>query len=292
MSATGLPLPDAPGPPGSGGRSEPVGRHDRAGEHYRATGVIRSEWTKLRSVRSTMWSLLVTVVLTIGIGILATSVVASRWTRLDIVDRLTFDPVRQSLTGLLFAQLALGVLGVLVVSAEYGTGTIRSTLAAVPNRPLVLASKVAVFGTVALVVSEVVSFGAFAIGQSILRGSTPSATLSTPGALRAVVGGGIYLTVLGLLALGLAAVIRHTAGAISAFVGVLLILPLIVQALPTSVVDAVGKYLPANIGVTMTSLRPRLSEHDFGPWVGLAILGGYALLALLAGGFLMVRRDA
>ena len=121
---------------------------------YRARGVLRAEWTKLRTVRSTIWSLLATVVLTIGIGALATAVIAARWNQLSLFQRLTFDPVSQSLTGLLFAQLALGVLGMLVVSGEYGTGTIRSTLAAVPNRPLVLAAKAVVFGLVALVVSE------------------------------------------------------------------------------------------------------------------------------------------
>lgn len=269
----------------SGGRQVPLG-------HYGAWGVVRSEWTKLRSVRSTTWSLLVTVVLTVGIGALATAVVAARWDRLDLVDRLTFDPVRQSLTGLLFAQLAMGVLGVLTVSAEYGTGTIRSTLAAVPNRSLVLAAKTAVFGMVALVVSEAASFAAFGLGQSILEGNTPSATLGTPGALRAVVGGGLYLTVLGLFALGLAVVVRHTAGAISAFVGVLLILPLIVQALPSSVVAAVSRYLPADIGVTVMSLHRRPSVHAFSPWVGLAVLCGYAVLALAAGAAVLLRRDA
>jgi len=136
--------------------------------HYGPAGALRAEWTKFRSVRSTTWSLLATVVLTLGIGILATSVEAARWNQLSLVDRLTFDPVRLSLTGLLFSQLSIGVLGVLVVSAEYGTGTIRATLAAIPNRPMVLAAKAVVFGLVALVVSEVIAFSAFFIGQAIL----------------------------------------------------------------------------------------------------------------------------
>jgi hypothetical protein len=260
---------------------------------YRARGVIASEWTKLRTVRSTTWSLVATVLLTIALGILATAIEANRWSQLGLVDRLTFDPVRLSLTGLLFGQLAIGILGVLVVSAEYGTGTIRSTLAAVPNRPLVLAAKTLVFGLVALVVGEVLCFAAFFIGQAILHGTTPTASLGQPGVLRAVAGGGLYLTALGLLALGLAAITRHTAGAISAFVGVLLILPLIVQALPTSVINAVAKFLPATIGVTMIGTRPSLDGgHPFSPWVGMAVLAGYAVVALVVGGWLMVRRDA
>lgn len=278
-------------PAGSGSRGAVLGT---SSGHYRAAGVLRSELTKLRSVRSTTWSLAATVVLTVGIGALATAVVAARWDHLSVVQRVTFDPTSQSLTGLLFAQLALGVLGILVVSGEYGTGSIRSTLAAVPNRPLVLAAKAVVFGVVALVVSEAVAFAAFVLGQALLSGSTPTASLSQSGPLRAVIGGGLYLTVLGLFALGLAAILRHTAGAISAFVGVLLILPLILQALPTSIINAVGKYLPANIGVTMTTVNgpAHLDQHAFSPWAGLGVLGGYAAAALLVGGWVMVRRDA
>jgi ABC-2 type transport system permease protein len=261
--------------------------------HYRPSGVVRAEWTKLRTVRSTTWSLLLTVVLAIGIGILTTGFAAARWHQLGPVEQLTFDPTARSLTGLLFGQLVVGVLGVLVVSAEYSTGTIRATLAAVPNRPLVLAAKTLVFGVVALVVSEVTSFVAFFIGQAILKGSTPYATLGQPGVLRAVVGSGLYLTVLGLLALGLASIFRHTAGAISAFVVILLILPLILQALPQSIINSVGKFLPVNIGVTMIATKPSFDQGaPFPPWVGLGILAAYALGALLVGGWLMVQRDA
>ncbi len=263
--------------------------------HYRFSGVLRSEWTKLRSVRSTVWSLLTMIVLTIGIGVLATATVAAHWQHLGLEFKLTFDPVRQSLTGILFGQLCLGVLGVLVVSAEYGTGTIRATLSAAPKRIRVLLAKVVVFGTVALVVSELLTFATFFIGQLILSGSAPDATLGQPGVLRAVVGGGLYLTILAMLAMGLASIIRHTAGAISAFVAILLIVPLILQALPTSIVDAVGKYIPANIGATVTSTSGVASfegHNAFPPFVGLLVLAVYAVVALTVGGWMMVRRDA
>ena len=184
---------------------------------YRAIDVMRSEWTKLRTVRSTTWSLVATLVLTVGIGIVATALVAWRWPHLDAGFRETFDPVRQSLTGLLFGQLALGVLGVLVVSSEYSSGSIRATLTASPNRPLLLAAKTAVFGTVALVFSEVLMFATYFIGQAILTGQAPHAALGQPGVARAVIGGGIYITLLALIGMGLAAIIRHTAGAISVF---------------------------------------------------------------------------
>ena len=159
-----------------------------------------------------------------------------------------FDPISTSLIGVIVSQFAIGVLGVLVMSAEYGTGTIRATLSAAPRRPLVLVAKVIVFGVVALVVAEVVSFLAFFVGQALLTAPAPHATLSSPGAWRAVVGSGLYVAVLGLFSLGLATIIRHTAGAISAFVGILLVLPLIVQALPTSLSLDVRRFLPDRIG--------------------------------------------
>jgi ABC-type transport system involved in multi-copper enzyme maturation permease subunit len=257
--------------------------------------VLRSEWTKLRSVRSTTWSLLATIAATVGIGVVAAATEANRWTHLSRTDRLIFDPTNLSLTGLLFGQLAIGVLGVLVMSGEYGTGTIRATLAAIPNRPLVLAAKAAVFGAVALVVSEVASFAAFFIGQAILgSGPAPHASLSDPAVLRAVMSGGLYLALLGLLALGLATIIRHTAGAITTFVGVLLVVPLVLQAFPSSIRNAVAKYLPANLGQAMTSVHPTTigGSTSFSPWVSFSILCGYAIAALAVGGWLLARRDA
>jgi hypothetical protein len=263
--------------------------------HQHFTGSLRAEWTKLRSVRSTVWCVVAAVAGGIGIGILATSSEASTWRNGGIIEQVLFDPTSISLTGLLFAQLAVGVLGVLTMSAEYGTGTIRATLGAVPRRPAVLLAKVVVFGAMALAVSEAVSFAAFFIGQAILSGSTPTATLSQPGVARAVVGGGLYLTVLGLLALGLATVIRHTAGTIFTFVAILLILPLVVSAFPAKYGHPVGKFLPATIGAAMTATTARGAHQDFlpsfPPWRGFGVLCAYAVAALVVGGVLMVRRD-
>jgi len=193
----------------------------------------------------------------------------------------------------------------------------------VPRRPVVLTAKVLVFGAVAVVVSEVLAFAAFAVGQALLSAkhavgssafaaqraqqlgvkiphdakgllSTGSASLGQPGVLRAVVGAGLYLAVLGLLALGLATIIRHTAGAISAFVGVVLVLPLIVQALPASLSDAVARYLPANIGLVMFSTNglPDRLGPAFSPWTGFAILVLYTVVILGIGCWVLVRRDA
>ncbi len=257
-------------------------------------GVLRSEWTKLRTVRSTTWSLAATVLLSIAIGMLATGTAASHWSQRSLIDRLTFDPTSRSLTGLLFGQLAVGVLGVLTMSAEYGTGTIRATLAAVPRRWRVLVAKAIVFFVLVVIVGELVSFVAFSVGQVMLGSGPPHATLGQPGVLRAVVSGGLYLAILGLLALGMATIVRHTAGAISAFVGVLFVLPLIAQALPTAIQHAVSRYLPAFIGAATTSTRPgvRAAFDAFPAWEGLAILGGYAVAALVIGAWVLERRDA
>jgi hypothetical protein len=270
-------------PAATGRRPVPPGR-------YGLPGLLASEWTKLRSVRSTLWTLAVTVVLGIGLGALATATTAARWAQTSLISRITFDPTRTSLTGLLFAQLAIGILGVLVVSAEYGTGTIRATFAAAPRRPPVLAAKALVFGAVTLVVGEVVSFAAFFLGQWLLTPKAPHTTLGGAGVLRAVVGGGLYLLVLGLFALGIASIVRHTAGSIGAFVVVLLVLPIIVTALPSSIGNHIGKFLPANIGVVLLSVQPQ--ANSFGPWSGLLLLAGYTAVVLVVGGFLLVHRDA
>lgn len=253
-------------------------------------GVIGSEWLKLRSVRSTTWTLLTTAVLTIGIGALGCWAEKSRWSRISALQRLHFDPTSRSLSGVFLGQLTIGVLGVLVISSEYASGMIRSTLAAITSRSLVIATKALVFVFVAFVVSEAIAFASFFIGQSVLTGGPPHATLGEPSVLRAVFGSGLYLALLGLLALGLASIIRHTAGAITVFVGVVLILPLLTSALPTSMANDVSPYLPLTIGSAIKSVSPQ--SHAFSPWTGLLLLAGYAILALVVGAWLMTRRDA
>lgn len=270
--------------PAIGSRKElPPGR-------YGIAGLLRSEWAKLRTVRSTMWTLGITLLLGIGIGAIATAETRAHWSTMSPGSRAGFDPISTSLIGVFIAQFAIGVLGALAMSAEYGTGTIRATFSAAPRRPLVLVAKAAVFGAVALVVAEVVALLAFFLGQALLSAPATHASLHSPGALRAVVGSGLYICVLGLFSLGLATIIRHTAGAISAFVGILLVLPLVVQALPTSIELDVRPYLPDRIGAEMISLHS--FPGSFSPWVGFLILCGYAVAALAAGAVLLVRRDA
>ncbi|HEY2563395.1 MAG TPA: hypothetical protein VGI44_06760, partial [Acidimicrobiales bacterium] len=246
---------------------------------------------KLTSVRSTIWTLVVTAVAGVGIGAIVTSAQAARFSGRSLAARLAFDPTRSSLSGILLAQLAIGVLGVLVMSAEYSTGTIRATFSVAPRRLMVLVAKVLLFAVVAFVVGEIVSFAAFLLGQHILAGKTPTASLSDPTVARAVVSAGLFLTALGLMALGLATIIRHTAAAISTFVGMLFILPVIADVLPSSFANDVNRFLPADIGTRMLSVNYHGTD-TFGPWLGFALLGGYAAVLLIAGGVLLVRRDA
>jgi ABC-2 type transport system permease protein len=299
--ADGTPQPNDAEPERSGralstsksgdGASTWTGKATRPGR-YGISGLLRSEWTKLRTVRSTVWTLGVTVVLGIGVSVLATAETRAHWLTTSATNRQGFDPISTSLIGVLISQFAIGVLGVLVMSAEYGTGTIRATLSAAPRRPLVLIAKVIVFGAVALVVAEVVSFLAFVIGQALLTAPARHATLASPGAWRAVLGSGLYVAVLGLFSLGLATIIRHTAGAIAAFVGILLVLPLIVRALPTSLSLDVLRFLPDRIGAQIINGPADSLPNAFSPWVGLLILVGYTAAVLVIGGVLLVRRDA
>jgi ABC-type transport system involved in multi-copper enzyme maturation permease subunit len=258
--------------------------------HYRFSGLLRSEWTKLRTVRSTMWILGVTVLIGVGLAGLATGVTRAHWPTMPPAQRAAYDPIGGSLIGVFFGQFIIGVLGVLAVSAEYGTGTIRATFSAAPGRLRVLAAKTLVFGAVALVISEITAFASFFLGQAILTAPAAHVTIGSPGALRAVAGSGLYLCVIGLFSLGLATLIRHTAGAISAFTGTLLVIPVIGTALPSSLDNDLSRYFPLRIGAEMVSGQPL--SHAFSPWTGLAVLCVYAAVFLVIGGAVLVNRDA
>jgi ABC-type transport system involved in multi-copper enzyme maturation permease subunit len=261
--------------------------------HYRLADLARSEWTKLTSVRSTMWTLAITVVLGLGVSAIATAETRANWSTMNPGSIRGFDPVATSLIGVFISEFALGVLGVLAMSAEYSSGTIRAVFAAAPHRLRVLAAKVLVFTAVAVVVAEFVSFASFFLGQALLSPPAIHATLASPGALRAVVGCGLYVASLGLLGLGLATIIRQSAGAISVFVGILLILPLVVQALPSSLFVEIRRFLPDDIGaVTITTNNSFAGTGAFPPWGGLAILVGYAVAINVIGAMLLTRRDA
>jgi ABC-2 type transport system permease protein len=263
--------------------------------------VLGSEATKIRSVRSTMWTLLVAIFATAGIGALICLARVSRWSNFGPRELQSFDATMFSLRGVFLAQLAIGVLGVLVISSEYSTGMIRTTLAAVPQRRLLLSAKVIVFAVVAFVVAVVGCFGAFWAGQAILAAKMVPAfhglparpggvSIADPGVLRAVLGGAVYLTAVGLLGLALGVLLRRTAGAIATLFGLVLVLPALVSALPSPWDTNVTKFLPSDTGMALFSVR-HTSDH-LQPAAALAVLAAYVVVALGLATVVLVRRDA
>jgi ABC-type transport system involved in multi-copper enzyme maturation permease subunit len=252
--------------------------------------VVRSEWTKLISLRSTRYALAATLLLAIGIGILACAVFESRWPHLSAADRHDFHPLSVSLAGVNFAQLALGVLGVLVITGEYSTGMIRSTLAAVPRRLPVLWGKALVFGATALAVSLPATFIVFWAGQAILSGRHINIALGDPGVFRALIGAPLFLTAMGLFGFALGAIVRSTAGGIAALAGIVFVLPPIVGLLPTSVANSIDPYLPSNAGGAIWTITP--DPGTLAPWAGFGIFCAYVAVAMAIAAVLLVRRDA
>jgi ABC-2 type transport system permease protein len=257
------------------------------------TGALRSEFTKIRSVRSTHWTLLALIVVTVGIGALGSWGAASHWSQMAPGERATFDPTQQSLFGLILSQLIIAVLGALTITSEFGTGMIRTSLAAMPRRGTLIAAKGVVFAAVALVTGLVASFAAFFLGQALMSGKHINATLGQPHVLSAVIGGALFLTVCGLLAFGLGLMIRHTAGAISAAVGLLFVLFIMVNFLPQSWQNDIVRWLPFNDGSGVWRDQANLAaNHLFAPWTGFAVFCGYAVVAIAAGLILFRKRNA
>jgi ABC-2 type transport system permease protein len=243
--------------------------------------LLRSEWAKIRTVRSTYWTLAVTVAAIVGLAAAFCAAEPGPY-------NAGFDPVATSLAGVLLAQLAIGVLGALVITSDYSTGMIRSTFIAAPQRRTLIAAKAAVFGAVAFVIGTVASFAAFFVGQSIL--GSHGVSLSSPGALRAVVGVGLYLGLLAVFAIGLGTIIRSTPGTIATVLGTLLVLPSIAPVLPHAIRDTVEKYLPSNAGQAIGATVK--SSSSLSPWAGIAVFALYAAVALVIGLILVRRRDA
>lgn len=252
--------------------------------------VILSEWTKFRSLRSTVFSMLAAVVFIVGLSALVPSVIVAHWPPRNPGEAFAFDPTARSLSGIFLAQLAIGVLGVLLITGEYATGMIRATFAAVPARLPVLWAKAAVFATVTLVLTLPSVLGAFLIGQSILTAKHLQAHLSDPGVLRAVIGAALYLTVVGLLGIGLGALLRNTAAGISTLFGLLFVIPIIVRFLPSSWADPISKYLPGSAGQAVTRVRP--DPAMLAPWTGFGLFCAYAVVVLIAAAVSLRRRDA
>jgi ABC-type transport system involved in multi-copper enzyme maturation permease subunit len=257
--------------------------------------VVRSEWTKFRSLRSTIVTLSVAVILTVGMGALFTRVTASEWSTYSAADKAGFDPIGLSLGGFLFSQLALGVLAVLLITGEYSTGMIRASLTAVPRRLPVLWGKLAVFAGVVFAIGLAASAVSFTIGQALLQSTGRSVGFDAAGALRSVLGAALYVTVAGMVAMGLGALLRNTAAAITTFVGVFFLLPPLTSLLPSAWSTQIAPYLPSNAGGALWGMGASSAGGGDGmlsPWTGFALLCLYAAVVIAAGAWRLRRADA
>jgi ABC-2 type transport system permease protein len=264
-----------------------TGTLEAGGQRVTLPRVIRMEWIKFWSLRSTGYTLAITVLLLVGIAAIISGVIGNG----DGPDANDFgDPTSISLGGVTFASLAVATLGVLMSAGEYATGTIRATLAAVPARLPVLWAKALVFAAVAFGFMLVAVLGAFLVGQAILSSrGLDTAALSDAGVLRAVVGSAVYLTGAGLIGLAVGWLLRNTAAAITTVVGALFLLPGLFQLLPQSWNDNVAPYLPSNAAGAFTSVT---STGSLSAWSGLAVFAGYVAVLLVAAAGVLKRRDA
>jgi ABC-2 type transport system permease protein len=258
-------------------------------EHYRIKHVARSEIAKILTLRSTA----ITLGLTFVACLLVTGLVSHAALHHNPGYYVGFDATQASLTGMITVALTGGVFGALLITGEYSSGTIRTTLSAAPKRPLLLATKMGVTAVLAAVVCEVLSFVSFFLGQAILSGGgAPSATLASPGAARAVVLTGLFIALIALMSFGFGLIFRSTAAAIAAFAGVIFVLPLVMHGISETGV----RYLPTNI--LTDSVMSTVNQGQGGPFgpvspvVGLLLMVVYAAIALAVGAVVFVRRDA
>jgi ABC-2 type transport system permease protein len=252
--------------------------------------VVVSEWTKLHSLRSTRWSLLVAILLTIALPLLVAAVTASHWSHMRPEERANRHPVEIALIGVQVAQLAIAVLGVLVITGEYSTGMIRASMTAVPKRLPVLWAKVLVFAAVTLVIMVGPVLIAFFGSQAILNGHhILQISFSHGGVARSILGGAVYLMLIGVFALAIGAIVRNTAGGIAAFAGLFFVIPPLLDILPTNWNNSISPWLPTNAGESIFALTH--GSHTLSPAGGLALFSGYCALALAVAAVLLVRRD-
>ena len=284
--STGTAVADAAGPAGASAVPQP----GECSLPVQLGRVLRAEWVKLRSVRSTLASLAATAGVCIAFAVLMSYGVVSRWDRMRPAQRADFHAATNSVSGVLFGQLVIGALGVLAIGAEYSTGTIRASICATPQRLVMYAGKIVVFMVTAFVVALAATGTAFLLAQAILRPAHHSVGLGDAGVPRIVIGAALFLVAVALLGLGLGTLLRHTAGAISTVFGLMLVLPLLARFLPEDWQSALNKWLPLNAGMTIMQTQPE--PNAFGPWTGLAVLYGYAVVALAAGAVVLHRRDA
>jgi ABC-2 type transport system permease protein len=254
------------------------------------TRVALSEWTKFVSLRSTRWSLGVGFLLTLAFPIIFAAVTASQWSHMSVVERADRHPLDIALAGVNVAQLAIAVLGVLVITGEYSTGMIRSSLIAVPKRLPVLWAKIGIYAAVAFVLMVPSVLIAFFASQKILaRHHILQISFGDPGVARSLFGGALYVTLVGIFALAIGTIVRSTAGGIAAFAGIFFVIPPLLSILPARWNDSISKYLPSDAGSQLFSLHQ--GAHSLSPLAGGLLMLGYCVLAVAVAAVLLVRRD-
>jgi ABC-type transport system involved in multi-copper enzyme maturation permease subunit len=261
--------------------------------HVGFSHLLQSEWTKIRSVRSTTWSLVLLLVLAFGFTTLIVGLTVAQWSHSSVSDRLSIiaDPVSFILAaGFQFAQLTICVLGVLVIAGEYTTGMIKASLLAVPKRLPMLTAKCIVFAALVFAVGLLVAFPSFFIGAALLHDKV-SVSLADPGVLRSVIGAGLYLAVLGLFALAIGALLRHTGAGITAVIGFVLVLSPLAQLLPGSLGKHVHAYLPSEAGHLIAQAH-QASDDLLTPWQGFGVFCLWTVVLLVAAAYFLEHRDA
>jgi ABC-type transport system involved in multi-copper enzyme maturation permease subunit len=256
---------------------------------YTFGDAVRSEWTKIRTVRATFWCLVISTVLGVGLAALV-SWGSARHYASDPTDHLSWDPVQRSLAPLLIAQLVFAVFGVITVTAEYSTGMIRTTLTAVPKRGRLLAAKLLVFTLVALAAGQIIAFASFWIGQALIHGEAPSASIAHHLVLRAVIGAGLYLALLGLLGAAIGFIVRNAGAGIAVLVALLFVAPLILLLLPNSWYHTVHEYWPTEAGRQVYSVQR--GSHALSAWLGFGWMALFTAAVIAAALVVLQRRDA
>jgi len=251
---------------------------------------LASEWTKLRTLRGTWVTLAAAVVLMVGVAALVSTVVVSQWDTADPIDRATFDAMSIALAGLTFASIAIAALGVMTITGEYSTGSIRATLLAVPRRTPVLAAKALLLAVVTYASMLAASFASFGITMAILSQKGIETSLGDPEVLRVLLGAPAYLVVVALLGLGVGALLRSTPAGITTLLGLLLVLPPLAWLLPGTIGDTLSHWLPSNAGQQVTLVTP--DPTGLAPWLGLGVAAAYAVGTLVVAAVLLRRRDA
>lgn len=253
--------------------------------------VLQSEWTKIRTVSSTIWTLVSALVVTVAMSAALCALMKSTFDDLSKDEQLTFDATFISFSGMMLGQLAMVVFGVLVVGTEYSSGMIRTSLAAVPQRATFLFSKIGVAGGLALVVGLATSFLSFFLGQALL--GEHRVGIGEPNVLRAVIGAGLYMALIAVFSMGVASMLRSSMLSLGILMPFFFLISQILSAVPGA--KDVARYFPDQAGSKIMQVVPDAMDSEpapYGPWGGLAIMVGWVALALLGGYLVLKKRDA